>query len=213
MRPVWLVLMFCALALDVRAQPENRIIVGLAQSQMTVGAFGYQESFEFAYKTIEVEASWDNRKYLPLNGIAIGFRKTGLRYNEGTYLTFRTFKRFDVGAVEIHPSLTLVFGTPGTDYDRSWVERGDDGETTSYTHIFPARSFPVPANGVTRIGIIYPEASVAFRRTFGRFHIEPVFGMKFIRMGAVRSNFEREHERRMMGFSPILALRIGFRFF
>lgn len=189
---------------------ENRLIFGASVNRLTVGAFGHHESFAWDEKAVEIEMDLGNERSF-ISGLGVGFRKSGPRLNEGAYLTVRVFKRLDVGSVELHPSLTIVYGTPGAQFDRSMLQRRD-GDVIGYTHVYPERNVPIPAGGVHKSGIMYPEISLAFRKKFRRLNIEPVIGLKLMRFGAVQSDFSSGRNDRMFGVAPTFAVRAGFRF-
>ena len=107
---------------------------------------------------VEIEKAFATHKIV-LSGFSLGVRRelfygfTGFgetknvqRWDEGTYLTLRVFRSFDVSTDKswsIGPSLAILYGIPGTTLDRTIAARQEDGGL-DYTHVFPMRNADVP---------------------------------------------------------------------
>ena len=170
-----------------------------------------------------------------LSGIAFGVRRelfyafTGFggrgnvdRWDEGTYLSVRIYRYFDLQSAKrwsIGPSFSLLYGIPGTTLDRTTTNRYGDGY--SYLHVFPVRNGEVPAPLATAAGLatdtalFYPEVSVALRRQFakGGISVDWVGGVRIIRFGLVDSGAQGDAFKEKLEWIPSIGLRVGFRVF
>lgn len=193
------------------AQAQTRV---LAKVDSTKGSVADQE-FEWYAVEAEVEKSFKKNKLL-LSGFAIGLRRETQtkRWDEGTYFTFRTFRTqriFKKHPIEVIPSVTVLWGSPGVTLNRTAQERYD--EFIPYVSVFPLRNAGVPQFDVTNAGLIYPEISLAVRKTFLKniISVEPVVGVRIIRFGVVEYNGIESHYHEETGFLPTLGFRVGLR--
>src|SRR5262249_55209657 len=155
---------------------------------------------------------WNN---VVLSGFSLGVRRElfdaftsfgqargSRRWDEGTYLTLRLYRYFDVSSDRswsIGPSFAILYGIPGTTLDRTTGQRLDDGRY-DYTHVFPMRNADVPkllaekALVGTDSALLYPEISVAIRKGFARggINLEWLGGVRMIRFGIVDSIAEND---------------------
>lgn len=192
------------------AQAQTRL---LAKVDTNKGSVADQE-FEWRAVEAEVEKSFRKNKLL-LSGFAIGLRKETQteRWDEGVYFTFRTFRKhrvFKKHPIEVVPSVTVLWGSPGSTLNRTSQERYE--EFIPYVNVFPLRNAEVPKFDIENAGLIYPEISVAVRKEFLKiFSIEPVVGVRIIRFGVVEYNGIESHYHEETGFLPTLGFRVGIR--
>jgi hypothetical protein len=171
-----------------------------------------------------------------LSGFSLGLRRelfygfTGFgtdknvsRWDEGTYFVVRLFRTFNLSsdrAWSIGPSVSILYGIPGTTLDRTIVANTGDAGLAS-THVFPVRNSDVPklladkAALVSDSALLYPEVSFVIRRRFakGGFVLDWLGGFRIMRFGIVDSQTQadRFEDRRM--YIPSVGLRVGFRVF
>lgn len=184
---------------------------------------------------VEVEKAFAKPKIV-LSGFSLGLRRElfpaftsfgqdrGVhRWDEGTYLMLRLYRRFDVTgdrSWSIGPSIALLYGVPGTTLDRTTGSTRSDGGF-DYTHVFPMRNADVPkgladtADIGTDSALFYPEVSLSIRKTLARggISLEWLGGVRMIRFGIVDSGSQGAvfSERRM--YIPSGGMRVGFRIF
>jgi hypothetical protein len=168
-----------------------------------------------------------------LSGFAFGVRRelfyafTGFggvkdvdRWDEGTYLTLRLYRSFEVSSNRswgIGPSFSILYGVPGTTLDRTVANRY--GEGFDYTHVFPLRNTDLPrliteeADLVANAGLFYPEISVAVRKRLakGGLNLEWIFGVRVIRFGIVDSNARGDVSAEKQKLIPTIGMRVGFK--
>jgi hypothetical protein len=184
---------------------------------------------------VEIEKEFTTSKVL-LSGFSLGLRRelfyafTGFgstkdvhRWDEGTYLTFRMFRSFDLTGSRswsIRPSLTILYGIPGTTMSgtigRAYADGGYD-----YTHVFPMRNADVPpvlaeqAQLNSNSALFYPEASLSLTRRLakGGVVVEWLGGVRMIRFGIVDSNIQGNLFTERRTFIPSVGLRVGFKVF
>jgi len=186
----------------------------LGKIDATKGSVAEQE-FKWYAVEAEVEKSFKKNKIL-LSGFAIGLRREATqtkRWDEGVYFTFRTFRKqsfFKKYPIEVIPSLTILWGSPGETLNRTSQERY--GEFISYVNVFPLRNAEVPKFDIENAGLIYPELSVAVRKEFLKIlSIEPVVGIRVIRFGIVEFDGLRAHYRTDMAVLPSVGLKVGLK--
>ena len=184
---------------------------------------------------VEIEKEFTKSKVV-LSGFSLGLRRelfyafTGFgnakdvhRWDEGTYLTFRIFRSFDLTSSRswsIRPSFTLLYGIPGTTLSGTIGRAYGDGEY-DYTHVFPMRNADVPqllaeqAELNSDSALFYPEASVSLTRRLakGGIVVEWLGGFRVIRFGIVDSNIQGNLFSEKRTFVPSVGLRVGFRIF
>jgi hypothetical protein len=183
------------------AEIRSNMMMDLSSSQVSVS--GASQGFAWSAFEAEVEWGWKKKRYFP-SGIAVGARKEGSRIMEGTYLSFRVFKKVEIKKlkkVDLYPSLSIKYGLPGALFNRVLEVRGERAR------IFPARNIGVPRYGVKGAGILYPELSIAARINYKRLNFDPVFGVKIMRFGVVY----RDQLSYRTVLSPFIGMRIGFR--
>ena len=193
-----------------KAEAQTRL---LGKVDLTKGSVAEQE-FEWYAVEAEVEKSFKKNKLL-LSGFGIGLRRESQtkRWDEGVYLTFRTFRKqrfFKKHPIEVIPSVTVLWGSPGSTLNRTSQERYE--EFIPYVNVFPLRNAGVPEFDVKEAGLIYPELSIAVRKEFLKiFSIEPVVGVRVIRFGVIEYDGAKSRYRKDTGFLPTLGLRVGIR--
>jgi hypothetical protein len=179
----------------------------------------------------ELEKEFTKSKIL-LSGFSLGMRRelfyafTGFgdikdvrRWDEGTYLSLRIYRSFGTRSWSIGPSFALLYGIPGTTLDRTIDNRSGGGN--GYTHIFPMRNSDVPkllaekAELAADSGLLYPEASITFRKKFARgfINLDWFGGVRIIRFGIVDSNTQGDVFSEERVLVPSLGMRVGFRIF
>jgi len=183
----------------------------------------------------ELENAFATHKTI-LSGFAVGLRReqfygfTGFgetanvqRWDEGTYLTFRVFRRFEVSSDKswsVGPSFAILYGIPGTTLDRTIATSQADGRL-DYTHIFPMRNADVPtalaktADVGASSALLYPEISVSIRKRLvrGGICLEWLGGVRIIRFGIVDSTSQENLFENRRTFVPSVGMRVGFRIF
>jgi hypothetical protein len=192
-----------------KGEAQTRILGTL---DLTNGSVAGQE-LRFQAAEAEVEKSFKKNR-LFLSGFALGIRReAGVRkWDEGVYLTFRTFRRQKLlFGLEAIPSLTVLWGSPGTTLNRTTQERYE--EFIPYTNVFPLRNAGVPKFDIEEAGLIYPEISVALRKTFLKniFSVEPVVGVRVIRFGVIEYDGADSSYREDTALLPTVAIRFGVR--
>ena len=185
---------------------------------------------------VEIENSFETHKVI-LSGFSLGVRRelfngftafgetTNVqRWDEGTYLTFRVFRRFDVSADKswsIGPSVAILYGIPGTTLDRTIAASQADGRL-DYTHVFPMRNADVPTElaktadvAATSSALLYPEVSVSITKRLARggINLEWLGSFRIIRFGVVDSSSQGEVFESRRSFVPSIGMRVGFRIF
>jgi len=182
---------------------------------------------------VELENTFDTHKSI-LSGFALGLRRelfygfTGFgetanvqRWDEGTYLTFRVFRHFDVSTDKtwaVGPSFAILYGIPGTTLDRTVATSQGD---LDYTHIFPMRNADVPtalaktADVSSSSALLYPEVSVSITKRLARggITLEWLGGVRIMRFGIVDSNSQGNLFEDRRAFVPSVGMRVGFRIF
>ena len=197
-----------------------------AYNSVGIGWPGFELELEKAFKRHKIVAS----------GFSLGVRReafygftafgetTGVqRWDEGTYLTLRVYRSFNVPGQKswsISPSLAIFYGIPGTTLDRTIATSRADGGL-DYTHVFPMRNAGVwrplaePADIGTNSAILYPEVSLSFKKRLARggINLEWLAGARRIRFGVVDSSDQgvRFEERQTLTHS--FGMRLGFRIF
>ena len=184
---------------------------------------------------VEIEKEFTKSKVV-LSGFSLGLRRelfyafTGFgsdkdvqRWDEGTYLTLRLFRSFDLSSSRswsIRPSFTMLYGIPGTTLSgtigRSYGDGGYD-----YTRVFPMRNADLPQLLAERAelnsdsALFYPEASFSLTRRLakGGIVVEWLGGVRMIRFGIVDSNVQGNLFSERRTFIPSVGLRVGFRIF
>ncbi|MFN7985523.1 MAG: hypothetical protein U0Q11_27090 [Vicinamibacterales bacterium] len=185
---------------------------------------GIEVELEKAFKTSKIVAS----------GFALGVRReafsgfsafgqtTGVqRWDEGTYLMLRVYRSFTVPhnrSWSISPSLAFFYGIPGTTLDRTKTTLRADGGF-DYTHIYPMRNADVPktladqADVRTGSAVVYPEASLSFRKRKGGLMLEWIASARVIRFGVIDSGEQGFHFEERRTVTPSVGMRMGFRLF
>jgi hypothetical protein len=198
---------------------------------------GTFEDVGFAWSGFEVELEKAfSKPKIVLSGFSLGVRRElfnaftsfgqaqGVhRWDEGTYLTLRLYRHFDVSGDKswsIGPSIAILYGIPGTTLDRTEGQRQGDG-VFDYTHVFPLRNADVPESLAAKAevgsdsALLYPELSVSIRKRLARggISLEWLGGVRVIRFGIVDSSAQGDlfHEKRT--FIPSVGMRVGFRIF
>ena len=233
MRTIMLVALFCLL--PQFAQADGRINLRLdfteadvrgAYNNVAIGWPGFEVELEKAFKKHKIVAS----------GVSLGVRREAFygftafgetsdvqRWDEGTYLTLRVYRSFNLSGQKswsINPSFAILYGIPGTTLDRTISTSRADGRL-DYTHVFPMRNAGVwkplaePADISTNSAMLYPEVSLSFKKRLvkGGINLEWLAGARMIRFGVIDSSEagDRFDERRT--FTPSFGMRLGFRIF
>lgn len=189
-------------------QAQTLVLVKVDANQATVAG----QELKWDALEVEVEKSFKKNKIF-LSGFAVGLRKESEGWNEGIYLTFRTFRKqifFKRHPLEVIPSVTVLWGSPGTTYNRTSQERFD--EFIPYINVFPLRNVDLPKFSIDNAGLIYPELSVAVRKSFLRIlSLEPVVGVRLIRFGVVEYDGHQSVYDERTAILPTVGLRIGLR--
>lgn len=184
---------------------------------------------------VELETSFKSPKLI-VSGFSLGVRRetfygfTGFgetkgvhRWDEGTYLSLRTFRTFHLageGSWMFSPSVAVLYGIPGTTLDSTVSAPGADG-LLEYTHVFPMRNADVPGTLATQAdvsrnsAVLYPEVSVSMKKPFvkGGLTLEWVAGVRIIRFGVIDSNAQGAVFNDQRTFVPSLGMRMGIRIF
>jgi len=187
------------------------------------------QGFEF-----QIEKEFTKSKVL-VSGFAVGVRGehfyafTGFgtvkdvhRWDEGTYLSLKIFRHFDLSGKKswaLGPSIGILYGIPGTTLDRT-IGKGY-GDAYEYTHVFPLRNSEVPkllaekAELSTNSALFYPEASVALRKKLARgvINLDWIGGVRIIKFGIVDSNSQGDAFSEKRVLIPSVGARVGFRIF
>jgi hypothetical protein len=195
---------------------------------------GAYSGIGFDWQGLEFEFDEEFRKLL-LSGFSLGVRRelfyafTGFggtkdvdRWDEGTYLTFRLYRTFEISSNRswaIGPSFSFLYGVPGTTLDRTLANRY--GEGVDYTHVFPLRNTDLPgliteeADLVSNAGLFYPEVSVAVRKRLakGGINLEWIGGARIIRFGIADSNARGDAFIEKTKLIPTIGMRVGFKIF
>jgi hypothetical protein len=182
----------------------------------------------------EIEKEFIKPKVI-LSGFSLGLRRelfygfTGFgtnkdvnRWDEGTYFVVRMYRTFDLSSDRswsIGPSVSILYGIPGTTLDRTIVASGDAGLAS--THVFPVRNSDVPklladkASIVTDSALLYPEVAFVVRRRFakGSIVLDWQAGFRIIRFGIVDSQAQGALFEDRRTYIPSVGLRVGFRVF
>jgi hypothetical protein len=188
----------------------------------------------FDWQGLEFEFDEEFRKLL-LSGFSLGVRRelfyafTGFggvkdvdRWDEGTYLTLRLYRTFEISSNRswaVGPSFSILYGIPGTTLDRTVVNRF--GEGNDYTHVFPVRNTDLPrliteeADLVADAALFYPEVSVAIRKRLakGGINLEWIGGVRIIRFGITDSNARGDAFSEKTKLIPTIGMRVGFKIF
>jgi len=184
---------------------------------------------------VEIERAFVKHN-LVLSGFSLGLRrelfygftsfgetKNVQRWDEGTYLTLRVHRSFDVThdkSWSIGPSFEILYGIPGTTLDRTIAVRQENGGL-DYTHVFPVRNADVPkllaekAVVSTNSALLYPELSVSIKKRFvrGGIDLEWLGGVRIIRFGVVDSSDQGDLFEHRQTLIPSVGMRVGFRIF
>jgi hypothetical protein len=214
------------------AQADGRVSFRFDFNKTTVK--GAYNSIGFDWQGLEFEFDEEFRKLL-LSGFSLGVRRelfyafTGFggvkdvdRWDEGTYLTFRLYRTFEISTNRswaVGPSFSILYGVPGTTLDRTVANRY--GEGFDYTHVFPLRNTDLPglitegADLVANAGLFYPELSVAVRKRLakGGINLEWIAGVRIIRFGIVDSNARGDVFTEKQKLVPTIGMRVGFKIF
>jgi len=204
----------------------NRTNIDGAYNDVGLKWQGIEFEFEQEFATSKVVISgfsFGLRRELFYAFTGFGGEKDVRRWDEGTYLTLRMYRNFDLSSDRswsIGPSVAIFWGIPGTTLDRT-IEQRDGVGGYDYTHVFPMRNSDVPtliAQKGELVGdsaLFYPELSVALRKKLakGGITLDWIGGLRIIRFGIVDSNALGDifGERRV--FIPTIGLRVGFRIF
>jgi hypothetical protein len=190
----------------------------------------------FDWQGLEFEFDTEFRpSRLLLSGFALGVRRelfyafTGFggvkdvdRWDEGTYLTLRLYRYFEISSNRswaVGPSFSILYGVPGTTLDRTVANRY--GEGLDYTHVYPLRNTDLPrliteeADLVANAGLFYPEVSLAVRKRLakGGINLEWIGGVRIIRFGIVDSNAQSDVFSEKTKLIPTIGMRVGFKIF
>ena len=214
------------------AQADGRVSFRFDFNKTTVK--GAYNGIGFDWQGLEFEFDEEFRKLL-LSGFSLGVRRelfyafTGFggvkdvdRWDEGTYLTFRLYRTFEISTNRswaIGPSFSILYGVPGTTLDRTVANRY--GEGFDYTHVFPLRNTDLPglitegADLVANAGLFYPELSVAVRKRLakGGINLEWIAGVRIIRFGITDSNARGDVFSEKQKLIPTIGMRVGFKIF
>jgi hypothetical protein len=231
-RRVVLAALICLIPHAARADARISILVDFNKTTVNGAYSGIGldwQGLEFAFDK-EIRPS-----KLLLSGFSFGFRRelfyafTGFggvkdvdRWDEGTYLTFRIYRTFEISSNRswsIGPSFSILYGIPGTTLDRTVASSYGEGQ--AYTHIYPIRNTDLPnivtqqADLVADAALIYPEVGVAVRKRLakGGVNLEWIGGARFIRFGIVDSNSGGNAFREELKVIPTIGMRVGFRLF
>lgn len=202
MRKTLLAFVLLSFFVAATVNAETRLNFKFNYNRTNISAFGFNDTFVWGSKEVELEFGLPPGK-LPISGFAIGIRKSGRIMHEGTYLSLRALRIFEVGDWEINPSVGLIYGVPGISFDRTWESINGD-----YVHVFPVRNVNAPANLVKNDAVLYPEFSVGLRRNIWKIGIEPVAGLRIMRFGAVRGG-EFNRFKKWTPFSPYVGIRVS----
>jgi hypothetical protein len=197
-----------------------------AYNEVGIGWQGLEVELEKAFATHNVVLSGFSlglRREVFYGFTGFGETKNVQRWDEGTYLTFRVYRSFDVSGHQswsIGPSFAILYGVPGTTLDRTIAARQADGGL-DYTHVFPIRNADVPkvvaekANVVRTSALLYPEVSVSIKKRLARgaVNLEWLGGVRVLRFGIVDSSDQGDlfDDRRTL--VPSVGMRVGFRIF
>ena len=187
---------------------------------------GFEVELEKAFKRNKIVASGFSlgvRREAFYGFSAFGETKGVQRWDEGTYLTLRAYRSFNLPGQKswsISPSLAILYGIPGTTLDRTITTNRADGGL-DYTHVFPMRNATVwkplaePADIGTSSAILYPEVSLSIKRRLvkGGINLEWVAGARMIRFGVVDSSEQGDRFDERRTFTPSFGMRLGFRIF
>jgi len=197
-----------------------------AYNDVGIGWQGFEVEIEKAFATHKVVLSGFSlgvRRELWYGFTGFGETKSVQRWDEGTYLTFRLYRSFDLShdrSWSIGPSLAIVYGVPGTTLDRTIAARQEDGGL-DYTHVFPMRNADVPkllaekAVIATDSALLYPDVSVSIRKRLARggISLEWIGGARIIRFGIVESSHQGDLFEDRRTIVPSVGMRVGFRIF
>jgi hypothetical protein len=216
------------------AYSDGRINFRIDFNRMNVE--GVHDTVDLGWQGLEVEVEKELATHkVVLSGFSLGIRRevfygfTGFgtskdvhRWDEGTYLTFRMFRNFDLSGKlwSVGPSFAVFYGVPGTTLDRTVGSSSGDARY-DYTHVFPMRNADVPrlladkAQLVRDSALFYPEASFSVRRRLARGGVvfDWLVGIRVIRFGVVDSNSQGDAFRESRMFIPSVGMRVGFRIF
>ena len=233
MRTIMLVALFCLF--PQFAQADGRINLRIdfseadvrgAYNNVAIGWPGFEVELEKAFKKHKIVASGVSlgvRREAFYGFTAFGETRDVQRWDEGTYLTLRVYRSFNMPGQKswsINPSFAILYGIPGTTLDRTISTSRADGRL-DYTHVFPVRNAGVwkplaePADIGTNSAMLYPEMSLSFKKQLvkGGINLEWLAGARMIRFGVIDSSEagDRFDERRT--WTPSFGMRLGFRIF
>lgn len=233
MRTIMLAALVCLLPRFASADGRLNVRFDFTQANVR-GAFndvgiawpGFEVELEKAFKTHKVVASGFSlgvRREAFYGFTAFGETKGVQRWDEGTYLTLRVYRSFNVPGQKswsISPSLAILYGIPGTTLDRTIATSRSDG-VLDYTHVFPMRNAGVwkplaePADIGTSSAMLYPEASLSIRKRLARggINLEWLAGARMIRFGVIDSSDQGDRFDERRTFTPSFGMRLGFRIF
>jgi hypothetical protein len=225
--------LLCLLPRD--SYSEGRINVRIDFSHANAeGAYNHV-GIDWQGLEVEIEKAFAKHKIVA-SGFSFGVRRelfygfTGFgetkgvqRWDEGTYLTLRVYRSFDISGHKswfINPSFAILYGIPGTTLDRTIAARQEDG-ALDYTHVFPMRNAEVPklladkAQVGTSSALLYPEVSVSIKKQFagGGMNLEWLGGVRIIRFGIIDSSDRGDLFKQRQTFVPSFGMRVGFRIF
>jgi hypothetical protein len=197
-----------------------------AYNDVGIGWQGFEAEIEKAFATPKIVLSGFSlglRRELFYGFSGFGETSNVRRWDEGTYLTLRVYRSFDVSGDKswsIGPSVAILYGIPGTTLDRTIAVTQPDGGL-DYTHVFPMRNADVPKALAERADVgrdsalFYPELSVSLRKTFARsaISLEWLGGVRIIRFGVVDSNSHGDLFEDRRTLVPSVGMRVGFRIF
>ena len=217
-----------------QAYSDGRINARLDFNATTVEGVYNDVGLDWQGFAVEIENEFKKPKVI-LSGFSFGIRRDPIfgfsgfgaaegvhRWDEGTYLTFRMSRHFNLsgGRWSIGPSFAILYGIPGTTLDRT-VDGSRSDARSDYTHIFPIRNNRLPqalantADLTTDSALLYPEASISIKQKLagGGIVFEFLAGVRVIKFGIVDANtgVNLFSEKRL--FIPTVGLGMGFRIF
>lgn len=233
MRTIMLVALFCLF--PQFAQADGRINLRIdfseadvrgAYNNVAIGWPGFEVELEKAFKKHKIVASGVSlgvRREAFYGFTAFGETRDVQRWDEGTYLTLRVYRSFNLSGQKswsINPSFAILYGIPGTTLDRTISTSRADGRL-DYTHVFPMRNAGVwkplaePADIGTNSAMLYPEMSLSFKKRLvkGGINLEWLAGARMIRFGVIDSSDQGDRFDERRTWTPSFGMRLGFRIF
>ncbi|MEQ1911127.1 MAG: hypothetical protein ABMA15_20065 [Vicinamibacterales bacterium] len=197
-----------------------------AYNNVGIGWPGFEVELEKGFKTHKVVASgfsFGVRREAFYGFTAFGETKGVQRWDEGTYLTLRVYRSFNIPGQRtwsISPSFAILYGIPGTTLDSTVVTTREDGGLDS-THVFPMRNAGVwkplaePADIGANSAMLYPEVSLSIKKRLvkGGINLEWLAGARRIRFGVVDASDQGVRFDDRQTLTPSFGMRLGFRIF